>query len=197
MKAGLMGLFHRLPDFDVVYAGASVESLLSSGITSDVTVLDLRLEGTSGPDAVRQLDEAGHQVLAFTAYPAEYLVPALRAGARGFLDKGAELDELVRATREVAMGGSHISPQLAALLLKEPMALSQRETEVLSLLAEGDTDKDIAEQLGLSVKTVRSYLDRIREKTGARRRPELTRLAIESGITPSPRPAGKGPRSSD
>jgi DNA-binding NarL/FixJ family response regulator len=92
--------------------------------------------------------------------------------------------------RQVADGGTYVSPTLAGLLLDSTrtrqagprLALTPREREVLALLAEGERDVDIARALTISVRTVRSHLDRIREKTGQRRRSELTRLAIGEGL---------------
>jgi DNA-binding NarL/FixJ family response regulator len=115
---------------------------------------------------------------------------AMGAGARGYLTKASGADEIVRAVREVADGKTFVSPTLASILLDSArgrsagprLALTDREKQVLSLLAEGERDLDIARTLSVSVRTVRSHLDRIREKTGRRRRPELTRLAIEEGL---------------
>jgi DNA-binding NarL/FixJ family response regulator len=120
----------------------------------------------------------------------EEVLGAISAGARGYLTKDADGAEIVRAVREVAAGNSYVSPTLATFLLNTSreryagpkIALSVRERQVLSLLASGERDQDIAEALAISVRTVRSHLDRIRDKTGRRRRSELTRLAIEEGI---------------
>jgi DNA-binding NarL/FixJ family response regulator len=100
------------------------------------------------------------------------------------LTKEAEPDEILRAVMAVAAGRTYVSATLAAFLLKAPIQLTEREKEILQLVASGETDRDIAEQLVISVRTVHSHLDRIRDKTGCRRRADLTRLAIESGIIP-------------
>jgi DNA-binding NarL/FixJ family response regulator len=183
----------------VVVATHSVERLLAEpGPVPTVVVLDLHLPGRSGPNAVHHLTSLGHRVLAVSASDdRDEVMAALSAGARGYVPKSADAAEIGRAVEAVAQGGNYVSPGLAATLLSagpaaEPAhlpALSDRERQVLGLLADGERDFDIAQELGISVRTVRSHLDRIREKTGRRRRPDLTRYAIEEGIL---RPAESG-----
>jgi DNA-binding NarL/FixJ family response regulator len=115
---------------------------------------------------------------------------AIGAGAKGYLTKDTDGAEIIRAVREVAAGNSYVTPTLASFLLNASLGrsagpklvLSAREREVLSLVAAGEKDQDIAELLHISVRTVRSHLDRIRDKTGLRNRAQLTRYAIEQGI---------------
>jgi DNA-binding NarL/FixJ family response regulator len=161
-----------------------------------VVILDLKLPGAQDSTAVVQVTAMGHRVLVVSAHADKAVVlAAIAAGARGFLTKDADAEEVVRAVREVAAGHSYVSPILASMLLDSSrgrytavqLPLSERERQVLGLLAAGERDQDIAEALSISVRTVRSHLDRIREKTGRRRRPELTRLAIEEGIATDPR----------
>ncbi len=156
-----------------------------------VVILDLRLPGVSDAEAVAAMVGMGFVVLVLSAHGARSdVVAAMAAGASGYLTKDADIDEIHRAVREVAAGNRYVSPTLAAYLLDSARArygavhlpLSDRERQVLALLADGERDQDIANTLSISVRTVRSHLDRIREKTGRRRRPELTRLAIEKGI---------------
>jgi DNA-binding NarL/FixJ family response regulator len=89
----------------------------------------------------------------------------------GYLSKAADGADILRAVREIAAGNRMFR------------RLSDRERQMLSLVAAGERDTDIADAMSISVRTVRSYLERIRDKTGRRRRPELTRLAIEEGIS--------------
>ena len=118
------------------------------------------------------------------------MVDAIAAGAAGYLTKSSEPEEITHAVQVVAEGGTYVSPTLASFLLQAartdpvdiPFALTEREKEILSLVASGERDADIAEQLYISIRTVRSHLDRIRDKTGRRRRADLTRLAIQEGI---------------
>jgi DNA-binding NarL/FixJ family response regulator len=160
-----------------------------------VVILDLRLPGASDAEAVATVTRLGFRVLVLTAYAGRSdLVAAMSAGARGYLTKEADIDEISRAVRAIAAGDRYVSPALAGHLLGTarerhrpvPFSLSDRERQVLALLANGERDQDIADTLRISVRTVRSHLDRIREKTGRRRRPELTRLAIEKGIVTQP-----------
>lgn len=181
------------PDLVVVHACGSVEELeraLDAGPTADVVILDLSLPGVDGADGVRRVAARGVQVLVLSASTlGEETVPVLVAGARGYLTKAAEAEEVVDAVRAVARGESRLAPAVAAQLLTavQPPAppgpvLSSREREVLGLLATGHTDAEIARELVLGVSTVRSHLDNIRHKTGRRRRAELTRLAYEEGL---------------
>jgi DNA-binding NarL/FixJ family response regulator len=126
---------------------------------------------------------------------------ALRSGAHGVLSKDVDADEIDRAIRAVARGEVHVRAEFVAPPeVAEPREagepeLNPRERRIVQLVAEGYTDVDIAEQLAFSVRTVRSYLDRIRDKTGERRRPGLVRFAVESGLV-TPRPGGATPGAS-
>lgn len=183
-----------LGDADGIELGAVAESVAqfaSMRQPAGVVVLDLNLPGVHHAAAVMEVVGMGHKVLVVSAHAAqEEVLGAISAGARGYLTKDSDGSEIVRAVREVHAGNSYVSPTLASFLLNTSrdryagpkIALSARERQVLSLLAEGERDQDIAETLQISVRTVRSHRDRIRDKTGRRRRPELTRLAIEEGI---------------
>jgi len=153
-----------------------------------VVVLDLKLRGVTDSAAVQQVVAMGHKVLVVSAHAGQdEVLGAISAGARGYLSKDAEGMDILRAVREIAAGNTYVSPALASFLLNSTRGaksvLSDRERQVLSLVAAGERDADIAEAMSISVRTVRSYLERIRDKTGRRRRPELTRFAIEEGIT--------------
>ncbi|WP_142001691.1 LuxR C-terminal-related transcriptional regulator [Amycolatopsis cihanbeyliensis] len=156
-----------------------------------VVVLDLKLRGVADSAAVMEVAGMGHRVLVVSAHAGkEEVLAAVTAGARGYLSKDSDGEEILGAVRQIASGNSYVSPMLASFVLSsarergsgQQLVLSERERQVLSLLAAGERDQDIAEAMAISVRTVRSYLDRIRDKTGRRRRPELTRLAIEEGI---------------
>jgi DNA-binding NarL/FixJ family response regulator len=153
-----------------------------------VVVLDLKLRGVADSAAVQRVAGMGHKVLVVSAHAGQdEVLGAISAGARGYLSKEADGADILRAVREIAAGNTYVSPTLASFLLNSARGLksllSDRERQVLSLVAAGERDIDIAEAMAISVRTVRSYLERIRDKTGRRRRPELTRLAIEEGIT--------------
>jgi DNA-binding NarL/FixJ family response regulator len=152
-----------------------------------IVLLDLQLPGSrlQGPDAVAHLVAAGHQVLVVSASEQQVdVVQAIGAGARGYLSKQAEETEILGAIQALVQGRTYVSATLAGYLLEAPIPITAREREILELVAGGETDQDIADQLTISVRTVHSHLDRIRDKTGARRRADLTRFAIERGIIP-------------
>jgi DNA-binding NarL/FixJ family response regulator len=160
----------------------------------DLVLLDLGLPGVSGAAAVRRVLATQTVVLALSAtYEESSVLEALASGARGYLCKDVDAAEVITAVRAVAGGGSYVSPRLAGDLLRaagsgsaprERTTLTPREQEVLGLLGGGETDHGIAKALSISVATVRSHLDRIRDKTGRRRRPDLTRLALEHALVP-------------
>ncbi len=193
-RAALTRLLAGSPGVTVAADVESVPRLMAERLGPEaIVLLDLNLPGVQGAAAVTQVVGAGHKVLVVSAHAEQDVVlAAIGAGARGYLTKDSEGAEVLRALREVAAGRSYVSPTLASFLLNAsrsrgpgaPAALSDREREVLALLAAGERDQDIAEALHISVRTVRSHLDRIRDKTGRRRRSELTRLAIEQGIEP-------------
>jgi DNA-binding NarL/FixJ family response regulator len=154
-------------------------------VSTGVVVLGLNLPGVRDAAAVPRVVGLGHQVLVVSAHTGETeVLAAMAAGARGYLSKGSEGAEIIRAVREIAAGRGYVSPALASFVrgAGPVIELSTREREVLSLVAGGERDQDIARRLAISVCTVRSYLDRIRDKTGQRRRSELTRYALERGV---------------
>ncbi|WP_448627605.1 LuxR C-terminal-related transcriptional regulator [Geodermatophilus sp. URMC 64] len=194
-RQGLAGLVEDAPDLTLDFAVRSVPELdtglRAAGRDPDVLLLDLSLGGggPQGADAVRCVCERGLRVLVVSASADRAtVVGAIAAGANGYVSKAAEPQEIVRAMRTVAAGGSYLSPTLAGYLLDDARAikLTEREVDVLRLVAAGDTDLDIAEELVISVHTVHSHLDRIRTKTGMHRRVDLTRYAIDRGLLPPP-----------
>ena len=171
----LAGVARSVDEFDTLRLGAAA-----------IVLLDLQLPGSlDGPAAVAHVVAHGHQVLVVSASEAPADVgEAIAAGARGYLSKQAEEAEIVGAIQAVAQERTYVSATLAAYLLQTPLQITHREREILELVAGGETDQDIAEQLTISVRTVHSHLDRIRDKTGSRRRADLTRFAIQRGIIP-------------
>jgi DNA-binding NarL/FixJ family response regulator len=171
---------------------------LARELQPDVVILDLKMPGMGGMPVLERLraEMPAIKVLVMTASEtAQPLLEAVAAGASGYLTKRSTREELRQAIITVHGGGSVISPMLAGHLLKEysrasrgetssvrPL-LGEREHEVLRLVADGDTDKEIAQRLYISPRTVQNHLTRIREKTGLRRRAELTRWAMEHALT--------------
>ena len=187
-RKGLMQVVETAEGLELAGVARSVDEFTALRVGGGVIVLlDLQLPGSrlEGPDAVAHLAASGHLVLVVSAseQPAD-VVQAIGAGARGYLSKQAEETEILGAIQAVAQGRTYVSATLAGYLLQAPIQITAREREILELVAGGETDQDIAEQLTISVRTVHSHLDRIRDKTGSRRRADLTRFAIERGIIP-------------
>lgn len=163
----------------------------------DVVILDLFMPGSGGMSVLERLEpeESPPRVLVVTASEkAEVLIEAIALGAAGYLTKRASPGEIREAVANVHGGGSVITPSLAGHLLSEfsrrargersglaPL-LGSREREVLRLLAQGWTDRQIGADLYISARTVQNHLSRIREKTGLKRRSELARWAGEQAV---------------
>ncbi len=194
-RDGLCRVVADDPALSLVGGYPTLEDFLGDAAQPQLVLLDLHLPDRGAAAGVVLVRETGAQVLIVSASAArDDVLDAISAGAGGYLTKNAEPAEIVAATILVASGGSYISPTLAGYLvdtrrdLETPGAgLSNREREVLRLVAQGERDQDIAEQLFISVRTVRSHLDRIRDKTGQRRRADLTRFVIEHRMM-APRP---------
>ncbi len=191
-RQGLAVAVDAADDLALVGDASSIEEFEKVVTQADVVLLDLHLPGIEGSAGVAHVCAKGHRVLVVSAAGSpEDVVDAIAAGAAGYLTKESDAEEITRAVRIVASGASYVSPTLASYLLKaerETAAyrLTKREREVLALVAAGETDQDIAAQLFIATTTVHSHLERIRDKTGARRRAELTNLAHKLGIK-SPR----------
>ncbi|AHH99409.1 response regulator transcription factor [Kutzneria viridogrisea] len=191
-RAAVARVLEDAPDIELGVVADSVARFAAGRQPAGgVVVLDLKLRGVRDAAAVMEVVGMGHKVLVVSAHAGQAeVLGAISAGARGYLSKDADGAEILRAIREIAVGNSYVSPTLAAFVLNSSrqrntgpkLALSKQEQQVLSLLAAGERDQDIADAMNITVRTVRSYLDRIRDKTGRRRRPDLTRLAIEQGI---------------
>lgn len=195
-REGLADLIERVPDFALAGAYRAVEDFVAVAAVPDVVLLDLTLPGVDGANGVRAVVERGCRVLVVSAATKrDAVLDAIAAGARGYLAKDAHSEEIAQAITVVAGGDTYVSATLASYLLdagaenpSDGVDLTAREREVLTLLAQGERDEDIAEALYISVRTVHSHLDRIRDKTGRRRRPDLTRLAMERGYLDGPSP---------
>lgn len=201
-RQGLAQAVDEGPGLTLVGVFATVGALeATADLPIDVLLLDLHLPDSDGVDGVRRLaPRAGAVLIVSAAADRESVVSAIAAGARGYLSKAADSEEIHRAIDMVRTGDTYVSPQLAAYLLRDAadassgaeLALTKRELEILTLLAQGDTDADIARTLYISVRTVQSHLERIRDKTGRRRRADLTRLAIERGALAPHRDEDRG-----
>lgn len=182
VREGLAAALANRADFEIVAEFASAEELLSSRVTADVVLLDLELPGMSGVDAVSQVTAP---VLVLTAYANDEQIDAvLRAGARGYLLKGAALAEIEHAIRVIARGERYIDPRVSARLVALSTAprLSPREREVLKLIATGKSNKEIATGLGVTERTAKFHVTAILTKLGADNRAAAVTIGIEKGI---------------
>lgn len=185
-RQGLAQVIDAVEELSLVAAVGSLREMEAAGFHQvDVVLLDLHLPDGSGAEAVRRIAAFGPTILVVSASDdRRSVVEAIGAGARGYLSKSSTPDEITFAIAAVAKGWTYVSPVLAAFLLRDEQEqrsehpLTTRERDVLSLLSEGETDAEIAERLFISVRTVHSHLDRIRDKTGMRRRVDLTRFAL-------------------
>jgi DNA-binding NarL/FixJ family response regulator len=188
-RTALAGLLAEEPGIELDAVAESVTQFAARRQRTDsVVLLDLNLPGVQDAAAVMEVVRLGHRVLVVSAQAGRaQVLGAMDAGARGYLCKDADAAEILRAIREIDAGRRYISPTVASFVLDASTSrakypeLSVREIEVLAKVAAGERDQDIADSLSISVRTVRSYLDRIRDKTGLRRRSELTRYAIGHG----------------
>lgn len=160
----------------------------------DIVVLDISMPGRSGIEVIKELKALRPKlpVLILSMYPEElYAVRAFKSGASGYLSKESAPTELITAIRKVSSGGKYISAALAENLvinLGEDTGkslhdkLSEREYQILCMIASGKTGKEIAADLNLSAKTVSTYRTRILEKMGMKNNAELTHYALQNGL---------------
>jgi two-component system, NarL family, nitrate/nitrite response regulator NarL len=174
------------PTLKVVVAVSNVEEFMPKRhVPLNVIILDLGLRGgiLQGTAAVEAVCALGVPVLVVSMREAPApVLDAISAGAKGYLTKEAEPEEIVRAISRVADGRTYFSATVAGYLLRDAATLTPREQEVLKLVAEGETTKRIAKMLHLAETTVNNHLDHIRRKTGSRRRADMTRFAIAQGL---------------
>ena len=180
VRDGLRGLFADDPDFQVVGEAANgaeaVARVERDG--ADVVLMDLRMPELGGVEAIGRLREVapGVRVLVLTTYDTDSdVLPAIEAGATGYLLKDAPREELIRAVRAAFAGEAVLSPAVASRLMGQvrrppPEALSQRELEVLALIADGATNRQAAARLFVSEATVKTHLLHVYEKLGVRDR---------------------------
>ncbi len=201
-RSGVRALLNDEIGLEVVGEAGDGEEAIDKArkLKPDVMVMDLSMPDTNGFETLRRLAALGSdvRVLVLTMHgPDEYLLPALDAGAAGFLSKTSADDDLVSAIRMVARGDAYLPSGGAQLLLNrfkngtsEPQSsteaklaeLSAREEEVLALTAEGFSSSEIGKKLFISPKTVDTYRTRIMKKLDLRHRSELVRFALKSGL---------------
>jgi len=203
VRDGLAAILGTQPDFSVVGAAASgAEAVQAASVLHpDLVLLDIEMPGMDGVEVLRQLKAAQPAVraLIFTAFDTdERIMQAVRAGAQGYLLKGAPREEIFNAIRVVHAGGSLLHPVAASHLLRHiregqdgpasagrqdyDSSLTSRETEVLRLLARGLQNKEISAELGISVRTVKFHVTNILAKLNAGNRTEALAIAAQQGL---------------
>jgi DNA-binding NarL/FixJ family response regulator len=198
-RDGLRGLLAAAPDLELIGEAATGDEAvaLAAAQQPDVILMDVQMPGLNGIEATRQIAQASPhiRVLVLTMFDDDQSVfAAMRAGARGYLLKGAKYEEVLRAIRAVGSGEAIFSPAIAVRLMDyfaniRPLAvpqafpgLSDREREILSLIAQGQKNAEIAARLVLSPKTVRNHVSNILSKLQVADRAQAIIRAREAGL---------------
>ena len=197
VRTGLKNLINAEPDMQVIGEASDGYTALkqTSELCPDVAVMDISMPRLSGTQVTQQLKKVCPEVrvLALTVHEDKsYLRELLAAGASGYVLKRAAAEDLIQAIRQVSRGNVYLDQHLAGSLvgsmfrnrstqLFERSELSERETEVLRLIAQGHSNKEIASQLNLSVKTVETYKTRSMDKVGLQTRTDIVRYAYHRG----------------
>ncbi|MEV6285749.1 response regulator transcription factor [Kribbella sp. NPDC051770] len=192
VRNGLRGLFESVPGFTVLAeASDGVEAVaLATELDPDVILMDLRMPGGSGLDAITELTRRGARakILVLTTWDSDTdTLPAIEAGATGYLLKDAPATDLFTGVREAAAGRTVLSPAVASRLVsavRTPAAspLAAREREVLALVAKGTSNREIARELFISEATVKTHLSHLFTKLGVTDRAAAVAKGYEQGI---------------
>jgi DNA-binding NarL/FixJ family response regulator len=201
VRDGLVAILNTQPDFQVVGEAADGEQAieLASRLDPDVVLLDLEMPVRDGEQAIPALYERSPraQVIVFTAFDTdERILGAVKAGAKGYLLKGAPREEIFNAVRVVSRGGSLLQPVVASRLIEQLRSAGQapgpeaslhqtltgREREVLVLLGQGKTNKEIAALLVITERTVKFHVSALLRKLGAGNRTEAVTTAAQRGL---------------
>jgi len=199
MRQGLSSLLDAEPDLQVVGGADSGREAVSltAKLQPDVVVIDIAMPDLNGVEATRQIkrDNPGVRILALSTHKdVRYATGMVQAGANGYVLKTAAFDQLAEAIRCIMGGESYLSPEIASVMMQDyahrlrqddstPQAvLTEREREVIQLVAEGKSTREISEMLHLSPKTVDSHRQKMMDKLDLHTVAELTRYAIREGI---------------
>jgi DNA-binding NarL/FixJ family response regulator len=194
VRDGLVAILGTQTDFAIVGDAASGQATLDLARTlrPDIVLLDLAMPDMDGVETLRQLQRIAPEtrVIIFTAFDTdERILSAVRAGAQGYLLKGAPRNDIFQAIRVVHQGGSLLEPMIAQKLLRqvsqEPLSetsLTPRELDVLRLLARGLQNKEIAIELGITGRTTKFHVGSLLRKLGAGNRTEAVAIAAQRGL---------------
>lgn len=196
VREGLKQILAETPDMSVAGEARNGQEVLTKVGKNeyDVVLLDISMPGRSGLDVLKQLkgEHPKLPILILSMYSEEqYAMRALRAGASGYMTKESAPDELIEAIRKVSQGRKYVSPSLAEKLAinlevgeeKPPHEmLSDREYQVMCMIASGKTIKEIAEEISLSVKTISTYRSRILEKLSLKTNAAITHYAVQNRL---------------
>ncbi len=196
VRQGLKQILSEEPDVAMVGEAQNSQEVLELVRKQDwdIVILDIKMPGRGGLDVLKELKHERPKlpVLILSVYPEDqYAVRALKAHASGYMTKESAPEELVKAIRKIIQGGKYIGPTLAEKLAfdletetEKPLyeTLSDRESQVMCMIASGKTISQIAEELSLSVKTIGTYRTRILEKMKMKTNAELTHYAIKNGL---------------
>lgn len=196
VRQGLKMFLNLDPDFEIVgeATDGNMALQLARQLQPDVVLMDLLMPGMDGIEAtgILRREMPDTEVIALTSVLEDSsVVGAIRAGAIGYLLKDTEADELIRAIKAAAGGQVQLSPQAAARLMREvrapesPEALTERETEVLRLLAQGQSNKEIARTLSIGEKTVKTHVSSILGKLNVSSRTQAALYAVRIGLVES------------
>lgn len=199
VREGIRMVLATDPELEVVGVASSGEEAIEKvrELEPDVVLMDIGMPGLSGFEATRRIRESypNTQVVALTVHDSEgYVFQMLQAGATGYVVKRAPAEDVIAAVKRAHQGEAVLHPSVAKLVIKDYLArvakgeessfdtLSEREREILKLIAEGLTNREIADKLFLSIKTVQAHRANLMRKLGMHDRTELVKYAIRKGI---------------
>jgi len=203
LREGIRSLLEKEPDIEVVAEASEGGEAVAKAqqLSPDLVLMDITMPGMNGLEATRQIKalKPGVKVLILTMHESnQYISQFLRSGASGYVLKDTAAQELVGAIRAVNQGDAFLYPSIARMLVEEYLqkvqsgeergsydGLTDREREVLRMVAEGKTNKEIADDLSLSVRTVQAHRANLMGKLHMHDRTELVRYAIRKGLIPA------------
>ena len=189
LRMGLSSLLRQKTDIEVVGDADGGESAIRKvqKLRPDVVIMDLMMPGMDGTEATRRIvaGNPGTRVLILTTFgTADGLAHAIEAGAQGAILKSADFPDLVEAVRTVARGERYVSPDISSILAEEPPVpeLSERQAEILKSIIRGLTNKEIADNLGISLQRVKEHVSALLLKIGATNRSEAAVIALRKHL---------------